>query len=79
MLVCHCAVVNDARVREAIASGAQTIAEVTALCDAGGGCGGCRPMICRLLNDRHAGDCGANDCAFRALMSGPPTQLASTA
>lgn len=70
MLVCHCAAVNDAGVRAAIASGATTINEVSDACGAGGGCGGCRPMICRLLGEGHNGGCGAEQCAFRALMSG---------
>lgn len=69
MLVCHCAAVNDATVRAAISDGARTIEDVTRASGAGGGCGGCRPTICRLLGAGHEGSCGADGCAFRALLS----------
>jgi len=70
MLVCHCAAVNEASVRTAVDSGARTISEVAAQCGAGGGCGGCRPTICRLLGASHRGACGADGCASGALISG---------
>lgn len=71
MLVCHCAVVNDAAVTRAIDDGARTVAEITAACGAGGGCGGCRPTLCRLLGGHEAGACGAPECPLAALVSTP--------
>lgn len=53
MLICHCAAVNDTCVRAAITAGSTSVAEVTAACGAGGGCGGCHQLIQRLL-DRNA-------------------------
>ncbi len=49
MLVCHCHRVHDRVIREAARSGARTIEDVGAACGAGTGCGGCRPVIDRLL------------------------------
>lgn len=45
MLVCHCHRVNDKVIREACASGAQSVADVGDACGAGTGCGGCKPAI----------------------------------
>jgi bacterioferritin-associated ferredoxin len=45
MYVCHCEAVNDRAVDAAIISGASSVAEVTARCHAGGGCGGCHGLI----------------------------------
>jgi bacterioferritin-associated ferredoxin len=49
MIVCHCQVVSDRCVRDAITCGARTIDEVGEMCGAGTGCGSCRPTICALL------------------------------
>ncbi|MGH9212076.1 MAG: (2Fe-2S)-binding protein [Acidimicrobiales bacterium] len=49
MIVCHCEVVNDRCVRDAVACGAETVDEVGQLCAAGTQCGGCRPSIAALL------------------------------
>jgi bacterioferritin-associated ferredoxin len=51
MVVCHCAVVNDAVIREHIGAGHQTVEELAARCRAGSGCGGCRATIERLIRD----------------------------
>lgn len=51
MLVCHCHVVNDTRIREEIARGARDEFDVAAACGAGTGCGGCVPVIARLLGE----------------------------
>ena len=45
MIVCHCNAVSDRAIRRAVREGAQTTAEVTRHCGAGGTCGGCRPRI----------------------------------
>jgi bacterioferritin-associated ferredoxin len=50
MYVCHCRAVTDWGVRRAIASGARTIADITANCQAGRGCGGCSRMLQRFLD-----------------------------
>jgi len=50
MFVCHCKVVNDQVVNAAIASGARSVAEVTNLCTAGGGCGGCHTMLQAMID-----------------------------
>ncbi len=49
MVVCQCRRVSDATVGAAIASGAQSATEVTQVCEAGGGCGGCLSIIEDLL------------------------------
>jgi bacterioferritin-associated ferredoxin len=45
MYVCHCEAVTDRIVDSAVAAGARTVADVTAHCRAGGGCGGCHRML----------------------------------
>ena len=49
MIVCHCRVVSDRRVRAAIADGALCVDDVGARCEAGTRCGSCRPTIAALL------------------------------
>lgn len=51
MLVCHCKVVYDRQIREAIARGARDEFDVAEACEAGTGCGGCVPEISRLLGE----------------------------
>lgn len=51
MLVCHCNAVNEAHVRDVIAHGAEDEVDVGLACGAGTQCGGCIPVICRLLNE----------------------------
>lgn len=75
MLVCHCAAVNDATINQAVAAGAATVADITARCGAGGGCGGCHPVLCRLLGRHAQGACGASDCAAAGVSS--PQQMVS--
>jgi bacterioferritin-associated ferredoxin len=48
---CLCRAVPERRVREAVAAGASTLAEVRATCGAGTGCGGCLPSLRRLLRE----------------------------
>ncbi|HYC01002.1 MAG TPA: (2Fe-2S)-binding protein [Candidatus Limnocylindrales bacterium] len=54
MIVCECENVSDTRVRETIAKGARTIAEVTRRCGAGGCCRSCHPQIARMLRNAAA-------------------------
>jgi NAD(P)H-nitrite reductase large subunit len=49
LLVCHCNAVCDRTIRECIRGGARSVDDVARSCDAGGGCGGCRPVIEELL------------------------------
>jgi bacterioferritin-associated ferredoxin len=49
VLVCHCKVVYDHRIREEISRGAWDEFAVARACGAGTGCGGCVPAISRLL------------------------------
>lgn len=51
MYVCHCEVVSDHSIREAISAGARGIEDVTAFCGAGGACAGCHPAIDDLIDD----------------------------
>lgn len=53
--VCVCAGVSAGTVRQAIAAGAATVAEVGACTRAGTGCGSCRSTVARLLADQAAG------------------------
>lgn len=50
MVLCHCKAVSDRTVDAAIASGARTVADVTARCRAGGGCGGCHRVLQDLID-----------------------------
>jgi bacterioferritin-associated ferredoxin len=65
MYVCHCRVVNDRRIRETIHAGARTTAQVARACGAGATCGGCVPLIRRLL-DEHATRPCALQCPLAA-------------
>lgn len=50
MIVCLCRGVSEHAVNEALAAGASTLPELTALCrGAGGDCGACRAMLASLL------------------------------
>jgi|GEM_PF-588248 len=70
MVVCHCFVVNDRRVRAAVAAGARTVEDVAEMEDAGGLCGGCHFAICRMLQPHQAGGCGGDDCAVQVTSPG---------
>jgi bacterioferritin-associated ferredoxin len=49
MIVCHCEVVSDRHIRDAVACGASSIDDVGRRCGAGTHCGSCRPTIGALL------------------------------
>jgi NAD(P)H-nitrite reductase large subunit len=49
MIVCHCFAVRAREIEDAVSRGARTPAEIVRACRAGGGCGGCRPLIEELL------------------------------
>ncbi|MGF1466673.1 MAG: bacterioferritin-associated ferredoxin [Sandaracinaceae bacterium] len=69
MLVCHCHRVNDRTIRSAAQRGARTLDEVAASCGAGSGCGGCRPVVSRLLA-REGAPVGAGPLGVRAREEG---------
>lgn len=52
MYVCHCRVVNDRRIAEAIACGAADVCGVAEACGAGVRCGGCLPAVRAMLAAR---------------------------
>lgn len=56
VLVCHCEVVSDAEIRDAIASGARDEFDIADTCGAGSVCGGCVPAVTALLAE---GGCAA--------------------
>lgn len=49
MYVCSCRGVTERVISEVIARGARTVDHIATGCEAGGRCGGCRPMLERLL------------------------------
>jgi bacterioferritin-associated ferredoxin len=51
MIVCHCSVVSDGQIREAIDAGAHDHSSVAAMCGAGRDCLGCAPTVAELLED----------------------------
>lgn len=51
MLVCHCKRVSDRAIRAAVRDGAHCRGSVANLCGAGTGCGGCLPLVERLINE----------------------------
>ena len=74
MLICHCAAVNDTCVRAAIAAGSVSIAEVTATCGAGGGCGGCHQLIQGLLDQATNSSLPGHERNHGAVSQQPSTQ-----
>ena len=50
-IVCFCAAVREARIREVIRDGAHTVDAVANACDAGRWCGGCRHIVRRIIAD----------------------------
>ena len=49
MYVCLCKGVTDDQVRDAVAAGARSVADLSLACEAGAGCGGCHRLLARLL------------------------------
>jgi bacterioferritin-associated ferredoxin len=49
MIICHCNVLSDRHVRDAVDCGACSVDDVGAHCGAGTRCGSCRPTIDVLL------------------------------
>jgi bacterioferritin-associated ferredoxin len=70
MYVCHCRVVNDRRIRDTIDAGARTPGQVARACGAGATCGGCVPLIRRLLADEADRRCAPHCPAVIAAVDG---------
>jgi bacterioferritin-associated ferredoxin len=66
VIVCHCNVVNDRSVTEAIDAGARTLAGVCAATGAGRDCGSCVFSVKRLLCE-HEPVAAARVPAYQAL------------
>ena len=64
MVVCHCRVVTDRRIRETIEGGALHPSEIGRRCGAGTRCGGCAPALRQLLEEY--GLCDGGDVAAGA-------------
>jgi bacterioferritin-associated ferredoxin len=56
VIVCHCQVVSDRRIRAEVEAGAVTVDEISHGCGAGARCGSCRPTISVLLATMVAAD-----------------------
>jgi bacterioferritin-associated ferredoxin len=54
MIVCHCKAITDREIRKAVLEGAQTCTDVARMCNAGGECGGCQPLIEQLIGKEAA-------------------------
>jgi len=54
MIVCHCFCVSDREIRQCARAGSHSVSEVGRACEAGTGCGGCRPEIASILEAEHA-------------------------
>lgn len=50
MLVCHCKRVHCRDIRDAVQNGAENVDEVGEQCGAGTGCGGCRPLVEKMVD-----------------------------
>jgi bacterioferritin-associated ferredoxin len=50
MYVCHCMAVSDRSVNAAVCAGARTVEDITDMCHAGGGCGGCHSVLQSMLD-----------------------------
>jgi len=59
VIFCHCAVVGDREVAEAVAAGADTVASVCRATGAGQQCGSCIFSVRRVLCDHQAKSQGA--------------------
>ena len=49
MIVCHCRGVTDREIRRCVRAGESTVAAVSMACGASTGCGGCRPLVGKIV------------------------------
>lgn len=57
MIVCHCKVVSDSAIRDAVAEGARSVSAACRATGAGSGCGSCvfsvKAVVCEHLTTEH--------------------------
>jgi bacterioferritin-associated ferredoxin len=62
VIICHCAVVSDRLVTEAIAAGARSLAQVCTATNAGRDCGACVFNVKRVITEhRSSASCGVGE------------------
>lgn len=49
MIVCHCRGVSDREIRRCVRAGDVTVGAVSQACGAATGCGGCRPLVGKIV------------------------------
>ena len=49
MIVCHCRGVTDREIRRCVRAGAVTVGAVSEACEAATGCGGCEPLVGKIV------------------------------
>jgi bacterioferritin-associated ferredoxin len=49
MIVCHCRGVTDREIKRCVRSGEHTLGGVSRACGASSGCGGCRPLVRKIV------------------------------
>jgi NAD(P)H-nitrite reductase large subunit len=49
MIVCHCRGVTDREIRRCVRAGEKTVGAVSEACGAATGCGGCRPLVSKIV------------------------------
>ncbi len=49
MIVCHCRKVTDREIRRCVRAGVTSPCAVSDACGAGAGCGGCRPLVNKIV------------------------------
>jgi bacterioferritin-associated ferredoxin len=50
MIVCHCRRVTDRDIRRCVRAGETTVGAVSQACGAATGCGGCRPLVSKIVD-----------------------------
>ncbi len=71
MLLCHCNVVSDRDVRDAIACGARDEFDIADACGAGSVCGGCVPAVTAMLAESSC----APGCPIPGSLQRRPAEL----
>ena len=49
MIVCHCKGVTDREIRRCVRAGVASIEAVSEACGAASGCGGCEPLVSKIV------------------------------
>lgn len=70
MIVCHCFCVSDREIRSCAREGASSVADVGRACEAGTGCGGCRPEIASILDTERLPSIGRDYRQLPVLKTG---------